>query len=107
MYWSLTPPAQWSAGRIGVPPNDTPLYFECADCGAQAPPIAGILSSDGTWNGIGFLGAASVDDIALSPRARPAMFCASCFTARLACEARIDAEIQQLLELGKDGIPCS
>ena len=71
-YWTLNPPQQWQAGTIGA--NHTPFYFDCADCGATEPKIAGIISRDGTYTGIGILGDA--------PPYRPAMFCEPCFTKR-------------------------
>lgn len=74
LYWSLEPPAQWKAGTVGA--EQKPFYFSCADCGAKEPPIAGILSTDGTYAGIGLL---KVDG---GPFVNPAMFCAPCFEKR-------------------------
>lgn len=77
-YWTLDPPAQWKAGSVGTKPNDTPFYFDCADCDAKEPPIAGIISTDGTFTGIGLL------PIPGSIFVKQAMFCKPCFDARLA-----------------------
>ena len=71
IYWSLEPPARWKAGTAGT----ETLYFDCA---AKDPEVAGILSSDGTYQGIGLLG--KVEGCNL----RPAMFCAPCYAVRLA-----------------------
>jgi hypothetical protein len=78
-YYSLTPPAQWKAGSVGTPPHDTPFYFNCADCDAKEPPIAGILSTDGTFTGLALL--RGPDTVFV----KPAMFCANCFEKRIAC----------------------
>jgi hypothetical protein len=75
-YWTLDPPARWQAGSGGA--EKTPFYFDCADCGAKEPPIAGIISNDGTFTGIGLLGGDR------APFVRPAMFCAPCMAVRLA-----------------------
>lgn len=83
-YWSLSPPAQWRAGFAGA--ERTPFYFDCADCGAVDPPIAGILSSDGTYAGIAILGQATGS--ITERRLRPAMFCAACFERRLSPEPK-------------------
>jgi len=77
-YWSVTPPTRWQAAAPGTP-NETVLYFSCADCGAKDTLIAGIISSDGTYLGIGMLGS-SIGDY------RPAMFCSPCYDKRLARE---------------------
>jgi hypothetical protein len=78
MYYSLEPPTKWQAG-ISAPgtPNEQTFYFDCADCGAKEPDIAGILSSDGTFSGMGIL---KVEGSAFF---NPAMFCAPCFAKRL------------------------
>ena len=80
IYWSLEPPARWKAGTAGT----ETLYFDCADCGAKDPEVAGILSSDGTYQGIALLG--KIEGCNL----RPAMFCATCFAARLAAGQPIE-----------------
>lgn len=74
-YWSLTPPARWQAGTVGA--EQTPFYFDCADCGAKEPEIAGIISTDGTFGGIG------VVKVNGGPFMNPAMFCASCWSVRM------------------------
>jgi hypothetical protein len=78
-YWTLTPPAQWKAGTVGSGDTARDFYFDCGDCGAKEPKIAGILSSDGTFTGIGVLPGKDG-----SPFVRTAMFCESCFTKRVA-----------------------
>ncbi len=74
--WTLEPPTQWRAGYVGSEPNKQPFYHDCADCGAKAPPIAGIYSTDGTYSGIGVL--KQPDGFFV----RAAMFCASCWAKR-------------------------
>lgn len=73
-YWTLTPPTKWQAGTTGA--ARVPFYFSCADCNAPDVPIAGILSEDGTYTGIGLL--RGVDAFV-----RPAMFCVPCFEKRI------------------------
>ncbi len=77
MYYAVEPPTKWHAGFTGSKPNQVPIYFSCADCGAKEPEIAGIISSDGSYNGIGLLG--ELDGCNL----RPAMFCAPCYAKRI------------------------
>ena len=72
-YWTLEPPRQWRAGDVG----GKPFHFDCAGCRAKEPEIAGIISSDGTYAGIGLLRAEGAF-------VRPAMFCAPCMASRLA-----------------------
>ena len=73
-FWTLEPAARWKAGTTG---NDQkPFYFDCADCGTQEPPIAGIVSTDGTYAGIGLMKLPS-------GFYAPMMFCQPCFTKRL------------------------
>lgn len=79
MYYSLVPPVKWKAGTSAPnTPNEVVFYFDCADCGAKEPEIAGILSSDGTFLGMAVL------KIEGSSFFNPAMFCAACYQARLA-----------------------
>jgi len=75
-YYALDPPARWQAGTTGTP--GTPFYFDCADCGAHEPEIAGIISTDGTFAGIALL----KGDMG-APVVKTAMFCAPCFTKRM------------------------
>jgi hypothetical protein len=77
-YWTVEPPRQWRAGAVGTDANHTPFYFDCADCGAKEPPIAGIASTDGTFAGIGI-----IHTVGQEPFVKPAMFCASCFAKRI------------------------
>ncbi len=78
MYYELVPPTQWKAGTVAPgTPNEQVFYFDCADCGAKEPEIAGILSSDGTFLGMGIL------KVEGSSFFNPAMFCAPCFKKRI------------------------
>lgn len=73
-YWTLSRPQKWQAGTVGA--DKTPIYFSCADCGEKDAAIAGIVSTDGTFRGIGVVrteGSAFVN---------PAMFCTKCFAKR-------------------------
>lgn len=74
-YWTMEPPTKWQAGTVGV--ERQPIYFSCADCGMHDAEIAGLLSTDGTFQGIGILRG---EDGFFR---RPAMFCAVCFQRRL------------------------
>jgi hypothetical protein len=78
-YWTLNPPARWQAGTTGA--ERTPFYFSCADCGEKDAKIAGIISTDGTFSGIGLLKGDH------SPFVKPAMFCTPCLAKRLTTEA--------------------
>jgi hypothetical protein len=75
-YWTLDPPKRWQAGHVGA--DKTPLYFSCADCGEKDATIAGIASTDGTFQGIGIIKASD------GFFGNPAMFCQPCFDKRLA-----------------------
>lgn len=75
--WTVDPPAKWKAGTSGK--GETEFYFDCADCGAKEPEIAGIYSTDGTFKGIGLLPAGDG-----SPFVKTAMWCSTCWPARLA-----------------------
>ena len=70
--FEVDPPTKWRAGRAG----DRELFFDCADCGAQAPPIAGMIGSAPNFLGVGLLGDPEKNTL------RPAMFCTPCFAAR-------------------------
>ena len=70
--FEVDPPTPWRAGRVG----NCELFFDCADCGAQAPPIAGMLGSAPNFLGVGLLGDTEKNTL------RPAMFCTPCFAAR-------------------------
>ena len=72
-YYTLNPPTQWKAGSSG----ETPLYYDCGDCGAEEPKIAGFLASEPTFWHIAIL-----EDGKGFPKA--AMFCEACFQKRLA-----------------------
>lgn len=45
-YVRLTEPQQYRMGYSGVPPNETPIYADCADCGAVEPVIYGAIAGD-------------------------------------------------------------
>lgn len=78
-YYQLNPPVQWQAAVAGPgTPTETVLYFDCADCGAKAPEIAGFAGSGPTFSQIAVI---PVKDSAF---VNPAMFCAPCFSKRLA-----------------------
>lgn len=79
-FWALSTPAKWQAGSVGV--ERTPIYFACADCRTPEAVIAGIISTDGTYLGVGVLG--DLDRCNL----RPAMFCGPCYANRLASAGR-------------------
>ncbi len=74
-YWTLDTPAKWQAGRVGA--DRTPIYFACADCRTPDAVIAGILSTDGTYRGIGLYGELAGCNL------RPAMFCETCLARRV------------------------
>lgn len=82
--WTVDPPTKWQAGSVGAARE--PIYFSCADCSQKEAKIAGIISTDGTYAGIGLLGKLEGCNL------RPAMFCGACFEKRLEL-------IQDLLEL--------
>ena len=95
-YWTLEPPAQWRAGFTGTEPNKVPFYFDCADCSAKEPPIAGILSTDGTFSGIGLI--RTPGDIFV----KTAMFCAPCLATRLQAETPAQVTtVDELVAAGK------
>lgn len=76
-YWAVDPPSRWQAGTVGA--NHAPLYFSCADCGEKNAEIAGIVSTDGTFQGIGILKAGD-------GFYNPAMFCRKCYAKRVVQE---------------------
>jgi hypothetical protein len=53
MYFQLEPPARWQAGTTGE--DHRPIYFDCADCGAREPEIAGFLGRSPDYHGIAVL----------------------------------------------------
>ncbi len=80
IYYQLTPPKQWQAGSVG----DKPFYFDCADCGAKEPPIAGILASVPEGPVPRQVGYDQVGILTDGPRGpRNAMFCQPCFEKRI------------------------
>ena len=76
-YWTVEPPAKWQAGLAGA--ARTPFFFSCADCGGKDAEIAAIISTDGTWSGIGLLPPVGGGMIGH----RPAMFCRDCYARRM------------------------
>jgi hypothetical protein len=77
-YYSLNPPQKWKAGHTGTAPNEQPFYFNCADCGAKEPVIAGFAGSGPTFHEVALM------PIEGSALVKTAMFCAPCFAKRLA-----------------------
>ncbi len=41
-YYTVEPPTKWQAGTVGE--AHVPFYFDCADCGADEPEIAGVIA---------------------------------------------------------------
>lgn len=76
-YLALEPPTQWRAGFAGEGQNRRPFLFDCADCDAREPKIAGIAATGPSYEQLGIL----TD----GPRgSRHAMFCETCFARRTA-----------------------
>jgi len=73
--FSIEPPTQWRAGTVGR--DRTPFYFNCADCGAKEPPIAGFIGTGPTFADIGVLPAGPDGCFR-----KVAMFCGPCFAKR-------------------------
>jgi hypothetical protein len=80
-YYPLEPPIKWRAGFVGDGPDARPFYFDCCACEAHEPEIAGFVSSDGTFAGIGVI--KKPDDQNSVGRYFPAMYCVDCFAKRL------------------------
>jgi hypothetical protein len=55
------------------------LFFDCADCEVKEPEIAGCLSEDGTYRGVGIIQK-------LGLRYFPALFCGECWKRRIGHE---------------------
>ena len=77
-YFELLPPKKWRAGTVGAGPTAREFFFDCADCDAKEPEIAGILGTTGRYEDIAIL------PIPGSPMVKLAMFCAPCFAKRIA-----------------------
>ncbi|PWU21762.1 MAG: hypothetical protein C5B50_00990 [Verrucomicrobia bacterium] len=75
-YFELCPPQKWRAGFFDEAQTKL-FFFDCADCDAKEPEIAGILGTGGTYERIAVL----TDS---RKRNTLAMFCAPCFAKRLA-----------------------
>ena len=75
--FDMTPPTKWRAGFIG----EKQIFFDCAHCEAEEPVIAGVLSEDGTFRGIGVITKPGSHGI---PRHFPAVFCKTCWDKRKA-----------------------
>ena len=73
-YFSLTPPVKWRAGFVGE--AKTPFYFDCADCGAKEPEIAGCIGTGPALEQVAVLATTG------SAIVKTAMFCKSCFEKR-------------------------
>lgn len=76
-YFDITPPTKWQAGRAGFDMH--PIYFDCADCGAHEPAIAGIIAATDNPTFTGIATFKAPDGFY-----KTAMFCAPCYAARLA-----------------------
>ena len=78
-YYDVTPPTRWQAGTVGA--DHKPFYFDCADCGAEEPEIAGFAGVAGLDH------APTLDDVAAIRRDggmyKLAMYCASCYARRV------------------------
>lgn len=69
--YTLNPPQQWRAGFAGSGATREPIFFDCAECGAKAPPIAGFLGTGPTFAEVASLKGDG-------PFLRKAMYCATC-----------------------------
>jgi len=78
-YYSLEKPMKWRAGYVGK--DKKPFFFDCADCGAKEPEIAGFAGSGPKFENIGVLKAEGAFY-------KLAMFCRECFAKRLAENAK-------------------
>ena len=72
--FSLEPPAQWQAGTVGA--DRRPFHFDCAQCGAKEPAIAGVLSQRPDQSHLGDIVLLRRGD---DPFVKTAMFCGSCW----------------------------
>lgn len=79
-YYDVNPPTRWQAGTVGA--AEQPFYFDCADCGADEPEIAGVIAPDGLDHAPRFLdvGLFRVDG---GPMVKAAMFCSACYARRV------------------------
>lgn len=87
-FYELDPPARWQAGTTGE--DHRPIYFDCADCGAHEPEIAGFLGSSPTYQGVAVF--REKDGIV----GKLALFCAPCFAKRTGAERAPEYERQHI-----------
>lgn len=84
-YYTVEPPTKWQAGTNGA--SETPFYFDCADCGAEEPEIAGVIAPSDLDHAPRFMDLAVIP-VDGGPMVRAAMFCSACYSERLAQNAR-------------------
>lgn len=82
--YTLNPPRQWRAGFAGR--NRDPFYFDCAQCGAKAPEIAGFIGTGPTFDEV----ASMRGD---GPFLRKAMFCRACTDTLLAKQTAVPSSL--------------
>jgi len=83
-YFDVTPPTRWQAGTTGA--SEVPFYFDCADCGAEEPEIAGVIAPSDLDHAPRF------NDVGImrleNGLFKSAMFCSACYAVRLEQNAR-------------------
>lgn len=75
--FDVCPPTQWRAGFVG----DRPFFFGCAQCEEKDAEIAGCLSQDGTFRGVGIITKPATEGRPF-PTHHPALFCRECWEKR-------------------------
>lgn len=78
---TLIPPTQWRAGFVGSGDTAKPFFFDCCECGADEPPIAGVIALADQPVTLATIGVRPVDG---GPMIKSAMYCESCWTKYLA-----------------------
>lgn len=84
-YFDVEPPTKWQAGTSGA--SEVPFYFDCADCGAEEPEIAGVIAPSDLDHAPRFTDLAVIP-VDGGPMVRAAMFCSACYAVRLEQNAR-------------------
>mgnify|MGYP000995196074 CR=1 FL=1 len=83
-YYNVEPPTKWQAGTSGE--ARVPFYFDCADCGADEPEIAGVIAPSDLDH------APTFQDVGImrleNGLFKSAMFCQTCYAERLEQAAR-------------------
>lgn len=74
--YELVTPKQWQAGTVGE--ARTPIYFDCAGCGAKAPVIAGYLGFRPDFAGIAMVSR----DGRYGKEHHLALYCQPCWRAK-------------------------